>query len=227
MFNSDITRIRKLLPAKIGWNITFTLLCAVIALLTFTEPTLLGAVIDSAIDQRLYNELYLIFAVIIVFLLRMALTYQKNGYAVKYRCRAIKALSAAMLNYIMRAKIEYYSKNNAAYLVSRIIDEPALIDGALDYFYIDGCFSILICIGIITIIFLQSWVIGILSVLFIAADYFIAMKLPLKKVYKEYNESLAVCKGKASNIIQGVKVIKLGNRYDEEESNFNDYAEAA
>ncbi len=225
MSENSIIKIRRLLQKNIVGNSIFTVLCAMIALLTFLEPNLLGKVIDSATGLRLYNEIYLVFVVIIVFLLRMSFTYLKNRYTVLYRCAAIRDLSSAMLNYIIHAKVQSYSKWNHSYLVARIIDEPMCIDGALDYFYIDGFFSILICVGIIVIIMLKSWVIGCLSIAFIIADYLIAMKLPLKRVYKEYNESQSVWKGQASNIIQGVKVIKLGNKYDEENLNFRNQAD--
>lgn len=59
---------------------------------------------------------------------------------------------------------------------------------------------------------------------FVAADYIIAMKLPLRKTFKAYNESTVEWKSAASNALQGEKQIKLGENYAEEEKFFDKHA---
>lgn len=84
--------------------------------------------------------------------------------------------------------------------------------------------GILICLGIVGYIAVQNWIAAILTVAFVAAAYIIAIRLPLRKTFKAYNESYAEWKSAASNALQGEKQIKLGEKYAEEEKFFDKYS---
>lgn len=224
MKNSNVKKVRKLLPKNIAGDILFFCVRCVIAALIFAEPIFLADLIDAATKGMLSNKYYLIFVILIIFLLRIVLTYIKNLWLYSYRCKCIGSLSSAMLNHVLHSKMKNFEIWTPTYLVSRMIDEPMNIDGILDYYFVDGIISFFICVGIVILMAVQSWMIAIISVFFVVFDYVIAMKLPLSKIYKSYNTSQAEWKSQTSNVFQGIKVIKLGNSYAFENKKFNENA---
>lgn len=217
---SKIGRVRKLLPRNAAADAGFILLSAAILCLTLLEPAFLSRLIDLALDGTLVHRLYIVFVTLGVFFLRIALLFCKQMWLYRYRAKCIGALSSQMLRASMRAKMEIFQKWTPAYLVTRLIDEPMNIDGILSFCLIDGIFGLLICLGILVIMVLESPLAAVLSLLFIMLDYVVAMKLPLQKTYKTYNEAQAKWKADTANILQGVEVIKLGDKYRAEEDNF-------
>lgn len=217
---SNVKRVRRLLPRNVISDAGFTLLSAAILCLTLLEPALLSRLIDLALDGTLTQQLYIVFLTLGVFLLRIAFLFFKQMWMYRYRCRCISTLSSQMLNASMHAKIEIFKMWTPAYLVTRFIDEPMNIDGILDFYLIDGLFGLLICLGILVVMILEGPLVAAFSLLFVILDYLVAMKLPLRKTYQAYNESQAAWKASTANLLQGVEVVKLGEKYRFEEDNF-------
>lgn len=218
---SDVKRVRKIVRISFGEGALFLLLCAAVAALTFIEPEFLSLAITAATDGTLADKYYYLIIVLAAFILRLALSYVKNIMLQINRAKSLNKLSAAMFEKILRGRVGDVQAKTPTYLIARIIDEPTNIDGILDFYLIDGITGIIICLGIVGYIAVQSYIIALVAVAFVIADYVVSMRLPLRKVYKGYNEALAEWKSAASNAIQGEKIIKLGGTYSSEMKNFN------
>jgi len=223
----EVKKIRKIVKVSFWKNALFFVLCAAIAALTFIEPQFLSELISAATSGELLNRYYLIIIVLAAFLCRLALSYVKTVVLNVYRTRCLNKLSSALFSHILREEEGSIKRKTPAYLIARIIDEPTNIDGVLDFYLIDGIVGILICLGIVGYMAVQNWIVAVLTVAFVAADYIVAMKLPLRKVFKTYNEASAEWKSVASNALQGEKQIKMGEKYVGEENVFGKYAKGS
>lgn len=219
---SSITRVRNLLPKEPVRDVFFFVICSVIAWLTIIEPIVLSQIIDNASNNTDALDYYMIICVVMIFLIRSGLSCWKKSEMLRYRNKCILELSSKMVGHLLRCDIRYFEIWTPAYLVSRVIEEPANIDGVLLCCVLDSLISILICLVSFSLMVSKSWVIAILTLLFVGTDYYIAFKLPLTKVYKAYNETQAQVKSRTANMFQGIREIKMGLCYDDEEKNFKE-----
>ncbi len=217
MKTSNIRRVVRLLPRHLGQDLCFALLCCLTAALTILEPIVLAQLIDSATSQLGGVQYRLAAAAIVVFIARIGLTYYKQSSLIRYRNRCVLSLSNKMVAHLLRVKESYYETWTPSYIVSRVIDEPSSIDGILPRNLLDGIISAVICAAIFVLMVTQSWLIGLLTLFFVGVDYFIAFRLPLTKVYKNFNETQAQLKSQTNNLFQGVKQVKLGDNFNKEE----------
>lgn len=210
MRNSNVKTVRQFLPRRRFRDILFGALCAVTAALTIYEPIVLADLIDQAANQTAGFQYALILLAITVYLTRSGLTYYKKAVLLRYRNGCILHLSDRMVAHLMKGRLSNFEAWPPSYLVSRVIDEPSNIDGILPLCLLDGVISVLICLVIFVLMLLQSWQAALLTLLFVGADYYIAFRLPLTRVFKACNETLAKLKSRTSNLFQGLRQIKLG-----------------
>lgn len=217
MKKSEIKKVTALLPKHISKEVFFALLCCAIASLTIIEPIVLSKLIESATNQ--FEQIRYIYVVesILIFVTRVGLTYYKQTSLVRYRNRCILQLSNKMVSHLLRVKASYYDDWTASYATSRVIDELSNINGILPRFLFDGILSAMICIIIFALMISQSWIIGLLTMAFVVADYFVAFRLPLTKIYKQYNETMANTKSQTNNLFQGIIQVKMGDSFQREE----------
>lgn len=185
---------------------------------TFVEPLLLSKLIDLATAGELAGKYYLIILVLGFFIIRIGLGYIKNYWLYLYRNKCIEKISVSMFEHTTKIEVGRFDNLPASYLATRIIDEPMNIDGVLDYFLIDGLVSLLICVGLVVMMILQSIALAAVVVFFILLDYIISMKLPLTKIYKNWNENQARLKSEVVDTLNGVKVIKIAASYEQEKN---------
>lgn len=216
--NKSVRAVKRLLGRNIIGCVLFFLLCCLMGFCTFVEPLLLSKLIDLATAGELAGRYYLIILVLGLFILRIGLGYIKNYWLYLYRNKCIEKISVSMFEHITKIEVSRFDNLPSSYLATRIIDEPMNIDGVLDYFLIDGLVSLLICAGLIVMMILQSIVLAAVVVFFILLDYIISMKLPLTKIYKNWNESQARLKSEAADTLNGVKVIKIAASYEREKN---------
>lgn len=209
-----------LIPKSIGKDLCFGFVCCMTAALTILEPFVLSELIESATKRLGAVSIYLVAVAIVVFIARIGLTYYKQSSLIRYRNRCVLNLSNKMVAHLMRVKTSYYETWAPSYIVSRVIDEPSSIDGILPRNLWDGIISAIICVVILVLMVTQSWLIGVLTLLFAGIDYFIAFRLPLTKVYKKFNETQAKLKSQTNNLFQGTMQVKLGDTYTREERAF-------
>ena len=213
MKNTSVKRVRQLLPHRRFRDILFGFLCVATAALTIYEPIVLSDLIDQAADRTAGFQYALVLLAITVYLARSGLTYYKKAFLLQYRNGCILHLSDRMVAHLMKGRMRNFEAWSPSYLVPRVIDEPSNIDGILPCCLLDGVISILICQVIFVLMFLQSWQAAFLTLLFVGADYYIAFRLPLTKVFKACSEILAKLKSRTSNLFQGIRQIKLGDRF--------------
>ena len=218
MKNHHIRGVLRLIPMHMGRDLCFAFLCLLIAALTVLEPVVLSELIDSATSRLGPIPCNLVMASIVVFLVRIGLSYYKQSSLIRYRNRCVLSLSNQMVAHLLRVKNSCFETWTPSYITSRVIDEPASIDGILPRNLLDGIISAIICAVIFVLMMTQSWLIGLLTVLFAGMDYFVAFRLPLTKVYKKYNETQANLKSQTNNLFQGVTQVKLSGNYEREET---------
>ena len=211
----NIKKVKKTLKPRYGLTLLFVFLCLILTILTISEPILLSRLLDYVTSQTIKNNdvVILCINIIMIFILRIGLGYLKNILLLKHRNYSIQHISESMFSHLLNRKIQSHDKQTSSYFVSRILDELANIDGILDYYLIDGFVSIILCLIIFGLMFMQSWHIALLTLLFVLFDYFVAFKLPLTKIFSDYNEAFASIKSYISNTLQGIKLIKLGNKF--------------
>lgn len=205
-----------ILQVKILPNLLFFLLCAVISAVTVTEPVLLSEFITKAENYQLKRTDELLYLLILVFLLRTVLVYAKNWLILKDRYHCMEKISCEAMRHVLLAKGEAYTKHTASYLASRVLDEVFNLEGIFPFKIIDGLANAAMCALFFGWLAAYSVWAALLTVAFLAADYYFAMKLPLRKVYREHNEARARLESDAVNMIEGHSLIKLGNHYARE-----------
>lgn len=221
MRNSNVKNVISLIPKHWGKDLGFALICCLTAALTIFEPIVLSKLIDSATGQIGNVQYGLVTVAIVVFIARIGLSYYKRSSLIRYRNQCVLSLSNKMVAHLLRVKTHYYQKWTPSYVVSRVIDEPSSIDGILPRNLLDGIISAVICVVIFSLMLSQSWLIGLLTLLFVGIDYFIAFRLPLTKVYKKFNETQAMLKSQTNNLFQGVIHVKLGDNFEREEHTYH------
>lgn len=220
MHNNNIKTVKKIIGRNLIGCTLFFLLCSLIGLLTLVEPLFLSKLITLATNGELIEKYYLIIVVLCLFIARIGLGYIKNYWLYLYRNKCIEKISCSMFEHLTQVQMNAFDKLSSSYLATRIIDEPMNIDGVLDYFLIDGCVSLLICLGLICMMAFQSVILAVLVIFFVLLDYIISMKLPLTKIYASWNETQARLKSDMVDTINGVKVIKIGNSYESEKGRY-------
>ena len=221
MKNHSIQKAMSQIPKQREKDLCFALLCCLTATLTIFEPIVLSELIESATSQHGTVNYSLVTVAIVVFIARIGLSYYKQSSLIRYRNRCVLSLSSKMVAHLLRVKTHYFQEWTPSYVVSRVIDEPASIDGILPRNLLDGIISAIICIIIFALMLSQSWLIGLLTLFFVGFDYFIAFQLPLTKVYKKFNETQAELKSQTNNLFQGVIQVKLGDNFQREENTYS------
>ena len=225
MRNGNVKKVISLIPKHPGKDLGFAFLCCTTAALTLLEPIVLSELIESATSRLGAVQYNLVAIAIVVFVARIGLTYFKQSSLIRYRNRCVLSLSNKMVAYLLRVKNHCYQEWTPSYIVSRVIDEPASIDGILPRNLLDGIISVIICIVIFMLMLAQSWIIGLLTMAFVGADYFVAFRLPLTKVYKKFNETQAKLKSQTNNLFQGAILVKMGDNFEREEKSYSDAKE--
>lgn len=217
---SHVKQIRKMIAPSVWADGAFCLLCCSVALLTIGEPLLLSKLLNCVTNQQIPRCGVLPGAVILLFLFRIGLDYVKSCWQLQYRNQCIHTLSSHMFQHILSAKLDCLEAVTPSYLVSRMTDELMNIDGVLDFTMIDNLISLVICSVIFVLMLIHSWGIALITLAMILVDGVIAFRLPLTKIYKEYNETQAELKSETVNTLQGVIPIKMGGCYKKEEDAF-------
>lgn len=207
----------RLLPRQIIKDTVFGIICCIIAVLTIVEPIVLAKLIELATDQAERIKYLWVMASLLVFIIRIALTYYKHVSLALYKNFCVRQLSNRMVNHLLKAKVRCWEEWSAPYITSRVIDELSNINGVLPRFLFDGLLSAIICIIIWILMVKQSVAIALLTMLFVVADYIVAFKLPLTKIFKEANEAMANMRSQATNLFQGLIQVKMGNCFEKEE----------
>ncbi len=221
MKNNNVKKVLSLIPRKIYIDLFFVILCCGIMVLTVLEPIIISDLIESASNQK-FSLLYrLIVVVLLVYISRVTLGYYKNQSLIRYRNECVLSISTSMVSYLLRMKKRHLKEWTPAYVVSRVVDEVAELDGILPRFLIDGILNIIICIVIFILMFKYSCLIGIITLIFVVGDYFLQFCLPLKKVFKRHNDFLANLKRKTTDLFQGITQVKMGECIEKESKLYN------
>jgi|GEM_PF-6797731 len=213
-----VRRVLSLVQGMQGKELALCLLCLVTAGLTILEPVILSDLVNAASSSALSGKMYLILLAILVFLARAGLSFLKKSRVLKLRNEYVRRICDALTSHILHEKISEFQKVTPAYHMSRVLDEVSNIDGVLPCYLLDGGISLLICLVLFGLALYENWLVGLLIILFVIADYYISFRLPMTKVYKRYSEVSARTKSELTNTLEGTVLIKMGESYEREET---------
>ncbi len=199
-------------------NFAFLILSLCSALLGLIEPFFISMLLDQLTQTEFVLSQFLFYmsAVVVSCLLRIAFGYVKNLYIIRLRNYAVKKISLSLFEKVIHQKKQQLETRTPTYLTSRIMDDTLNLDGIFNYSLIDSCISLILCCSVFWLMTSHSWLISMTTFFFIAADYMIALSLPLTNAYRDYNEGSATIKAETANLIQGAFLIQLGERYQAE-----------
>jgi ABC-type multidrug transport system fused ATPase/permease subunit len=129
----NISYIRRFFPYLRPWRRYAIWSCAIslaLALLNLPLPFFLRYIIDKIIPRREMRLLLVVSVVLLVLLvLRLAMNYVNGLLLAIYRERVIMNLRIKMFEHMQRLSMDFYGNNKSGYLMSRMSNDTAKVQG--------------------------------------------------------------------------------------------------
>lgn len=203
--------------------ILFLLLCCLGSFLNIIEPLFAKRIVDNAFN--ISNEWEMFYPALIwllVFVAKSIVQYLGRIYTLKYKKNVIENLRVFFFNNLVKKHAQFFYKNPPAYLLSRFNSDIENLDGLMLTNLISGSVSVL---EILIILYLMSNIstsLTIIAIFLKSIELYINIIFPLKKLYKDHNEALAVVDKETLNIFSCIKLVKVANRIKEETERYRE-----
>ncbi len=203
--------------------ILFLLLCCLGSFLNIIEPLFAKRIVDNAFN--ISNEWEMFYPALIwllVFVAKSIVQYLGRIYNLKYKKNVIENLRVFFFNNLVKKHAQFFYKNPPAYLLSRFNSDIENLDGLMLTNLISGSVSVL---EILIILYLMSNIstsLTIIAIFLKSIELYINIIFPLKKLYKDHNEALAVVDKETLNIFSCIKLVKVANRIKEETERYRE-----
>lgn len=199
----------------------FLLLCIITSALNIAEPLLARQIVDNAFSIASERELLLPAAIWLgIFVAKAGVQYGSQILNWQYRRDAFQRLRVFVFNDILKKPAQFFYDNPPAYLLSRLNNDIECLDGLMLVNLLGRIWS-----GVEALVIL--WLMGSISVTLTAiaillklAELYINLVFPLKKLYKDHNEALALLDKETMDALACVKLVKAGNRIKEETTRY-------
>ncbi len=197
--------------------VIFILLIGLNTFFDILEPKFAKTLIDTSLNTSYTNDILMLGGLwMLIFICKYINRYIFQILSLKFKISVFSDIQNYLFNHTLKLPISFYQKNSPSYLVSRQFDDTFGIDGLMIYNIIEGLFSMIQFLIILGIMFKYNILLALLSMILISLDIVINFSFPLKKLYKNHNEDLAVAKKELTNSFQGIKLIKISNKIDYE-----------
>jgi len=137
--------------------------------------------------------------------------------------RTVKKIRQDAFDKLQLLPVNYYDKNQSGDIVSRITNDVDLISGSLASVANQLITSIITLIGSLIMMFVVSWSLALVVVVFVPLMAFITMKIGKKtrKGFAAQQKHLGLLNGIIEESISGIRVIKL---YGQEDNTIKEFA---
>lgn len=192
--------------------ITTTVLMLIINII---EPLLGGQLTSNVLNNKIYNNSIKISIIwISIFIFRYLIEMFSGYIKIKFKNKVYMNLHQLIYSHILSLDMDEINNYGNGYLVSRQNDDIESIEGLLLYSILDGLTSILLLFIIFVLMIRMNLLLGCISIILVIFSYLVNFVFPLKKLYKEQNESKAKYNNEIYDSILGIKQIKLSNKIE-------------
>ncbi|MGF7050719.1 ABC-type bacteriocin/lantibiotic exporter with double-glycine peptidase domain [Paenibacillus sp. DS2015] len=155
-----------------------------------------------------------------LYFFKFIISYYSNILHTKSSVLFTMSIKKDLYSHLLRLPMSYFDKNKKGYILSRI-DETDSLSILFSSAIIDFFASLITAIGALIFILNKSWILGVVSLVFLPLFYFLS-RISLKRIHsssKELYEVTATTKGKLQESIEGIQELKQLNN---EQSTFED-----
>lgn len=199
--------------------IIFNILCLI---LNIIEPLFAQRIVDISFHINDLNELLVpAFFWLGIFVTRYILLYFNHKITLIYELKITKKIKLYVFNIILKKVMTFFKNNSAGYIVSKCNLDILNLKGMMLSNIIIGILSFFEIIIMIILMFNISVSLTMIAIILEIIILYIQFSFPLKKLYKEHNESLANVDKIFQDILDCIKLIKSANSYNYESQYFN------
>ena len=193
------------------------LLCVFASVFNIVEPLLAKRIVDNAFQIEDERELLAPAALwLAIFTAKSCVQYFAKRLNLRYKKAVVERLKVFLFNDILQKPAQFFHEHSPAYIVSRINNDVETLDGLMLTNLLSRLWSALESVVILWLMSRISVSLTAIAVLLKLLELYINLVFPLKKLYKEHNEALAVLDKEMLNALTCVKLIKAANKAQDE-----------
>ncbi len=195
----------------------------VVALFNAAQAYMVKPLIDKIFvnkDPVLLDILPL--ALILLFLLK-GIFYFLYSYLLEWvGQRVIRDLRNRIFSHLNRLSLSFYHKVPTGELISRIINDVTLLQGAVSHALIRMLRDFFTVLGLLVVIFMMDWRLALVTLVFLplAAVPVVVFGKKFRRVSTDYQKKVAETTNILHETIGGVRVVKAFCREDKEKKRF-------
>ena len=190
------------------WSFSISL---VLALLNLPLPFFLRYIIDKIIPRRevqlLLNVSIVLFILLVV---RLAMNYMNGLLLAIYRERVIMNLRIKMFEHMQRLSMDYYANNKSGYLMSRISNDTAKVQGVFADTLVTVLINVLTFIVGLGAMFYLNWSLTLVAMSPLPFIIFFQYRYSnnLKNRSEHVQETMGDMFGMIAEAISGIHIVK-------------------
>ncbi|MFK5882956.1 MAG: ABC transporter ATP-binding protein [Candidatus Izemoplasma sp.] len=220
-----VTRVIGYLGNHFIGLIIVTIAIIVSTLLSLQIPLLFGNALDDHILTRDFDGAYVIAAQIIVIAIITSIIRFVSKYTMTIISqKTIKNIRKDAFDNLQKLPVKYYDDNQTGDIVSRLSNDIDLINVSLASTVIELIRSVVTLIGAAIMMFIISWSLAIIVIVFVPIMVFITLKISktVRKGFMAQQKHLGGLNSIVEESIAGLKVVKL---YNQEQANIEEFKE--
>lgn len=186
-------------------------------------PFLFGKAIEN-IEVKDYDAaLQIALIIVVVAALTSFVRFISRYTMVVISQRTVKKIRQDAFDKLQLLPVNYYDKNQSGDIVSRITNDVDLISNSLAQVANQLIASLITLVGSLIMMFIVSWSLALVVIVFVPLMAFITMKIGKKtrKGFKAQQKHLGLLNGIIEENISGIKVVKL---YGQEETAIEEFS---
>ena len=207
---------------KVGFIIVFiaTILTSLLAVLI---PYLFGYTLDNFLLVRDFEGAVNVAILIIVIALMNSLVRFVGRYImINISQNTIKTIRQDAFDKLQQLPVSYYDKNQSGDIVTKVSNDVDLINNSLANFVNELITSVITLIGSLIFMFIVSWPLAILVVLFVPLMIILTIRISkiTRKGFIEQQKNVGAINSIIDESINGIKVLKL---YGQEHNTIDEF----
>ncbi len=200
--------------------------------ISFANPNL-PAVVKGAIERiNLITPLQLLSIMIVLlpllFLLKGVADFSKNYLMSDVSHRVVRDIRDRLYQRIQSLSLDFYSRQRAGELVSRITNDVGVVQGSISANITDLIYQSLQIVLFLTIVFLIHWRLAIVSLVLLPLILLPVLRITgrLRRISARTQEKMADISSSLFEIISGIRVVKAFSMEDYEVGRFRAQTQA-
>lgn len=199
----------------------FALLCVITSALNIAEPLLARQIVDNAFSITSERELLLPAMLWLgIFIVKAGVQYGAKILNWQYKRNTLERLRVFIFNDILKKPVQFFYDNTPSYLLSRLNNDIECLEGLMLTNLLSRIWSGIEALIILLLMSRISMTLTAAAILLKLAELYINLVFPLKKLYKDHNEALALLDKETMDAWACVKLVKASNNIEPETTRY-------